>query len=814
MTEFIRVFFSAWLVGLMLSCSTVCSAQEVTIKSVPERSKTTFDLGATVNPRGRILLCDSKSLLINSEPIIPVMGEIHYARCNEKEWRRELLKMKAGGVTIVATYVFWIHHEEEENNYDWSGTRNLRNFVEICKELDLPVVLRIGPFCHGEVRNGGLPDWMVDGSYKVRSTDPKFLNRLQVWYSEIYNQVKGLLWKDGGPVIGIQLDNEYRGRWDYLKALKDMACNIGFDLPLYTRTGWPKLATPATFGEILPLYGDYADGFWDREMKDMPGEYAQAFVFRSSRLSTVIASEQLPKQSGKDELSDLAYPYFTCELGGGMMSSYHRRINIDPLDIYSLAIVKVGSGSNLPGYYMYHGGTNPVGIHHTLNEKQDSPFTNSNDLPAVTYDFQAPLGEFGQMNEQYHWLRRLHMFLADFGPQLSGMDAIFPKDGVTDGKGEDKLRWAVRSDGKSGFVFVNNYQRMRKLSDKENVRFTLHLPGDDVSFPQNELTIPSGASCFFPFNLQLEDLNIRYATAQPIAKIENGSEVTLFMAEVKGIPVELMLSSNVSVRSYQTFERRKEGLLFKNLEAGMNCVINLRTSKGKTIRIAILDEESSLKCYKIESGRKEYMFATSACLSHWKDELCFEQWGTSDFSWYIYPNASFIVDGKDYMAMSSTLFTNLKVTEPLKPDSVQLTKLRNATYPLRKVNMGQRGVAEQPSDNDFKRAAQWRIDGLETIKEPHDYFLKIDYEGDVARVYSDGKLVEDNFYNGKAMYVHVGSLQGKNNILSILPLGRNYPIYFQADIREKLTRQKAMLQLKEAKLVKRYFLNVRLVHNP
>lgn len=810
MAKFTSVPLSTWLLGLVLSGCSLCHAQEITIGEIPERSKSTFQLGTAVNPQGRTLLCDSKSMLMDGKPVVPVMGEIHYTRCDEKEWRRELLKMKAGGVTIVATYVFWIHHEEIAGRYDWNGRRDLRKFVEICKELDLPVVLRIGPFCHGEVRNGGLPDWLVDGSYKVRSTDAKFLDQVQEWYSAIYAQVKGLMWKDGGPVVGVQLDNEYRGRWDYLKGLKDIAHRIGFDVPLYTRTGWPTLTSPATFGEILPLYGDYADGFWDRSMKDMPGDYAQAFVFRPSRLSTVIATEQIPNQTGKEDAADLAYPYFTCELGGGMMSSYHRRIHIDPLDIHALAIVKVGSGSNLPGYYMYHGGTNPTGIQHTLNEKQDSPATNSNDMPAVTYDFQAPLGEFGQVNEQYHWLRRLHLFLADFGAELSGMDAAFPVDGITDGKGEDKLRWAVRSDGQSGYVFVNNYQRMRPLSDKKDVRFTLHLPKETLSFPQQAMTIPAGQSCFFPFQLPIGDLTLKYATAQPLAKIEHEGVVTLFLAEVKGVPVELMLSADVTVDSSLPFERTADGVLFKGLRAGKDCVIRTKTSTGQRVHIVVLDEATSLKSYKIQTNQQEYLVITSGSLIHWNDEFSFEQWGVSVFDWRVYPAASFTQNGKKIRSKADGVFTCFQVSKPLTSVAAKLTKLRDGGA-LRTVGMGQRGVAGQPSDNDFAQAAAWRIDGVNALKDPSNYFLKVTYEGDVAHIYSDGKLVEDNFYNGKPMYVRATSLLGAKNTLEILPLGKDYPIYFHAAVRDKLSEAGTLLQLSKAEWVERNVLNVRLL---
>src|SRR5580698_9214825 len=75
---------------------------------------------------------DTICLNRDGQPWLPVMGEIHYARVPETHWRRELLKMKAGGITLVSTYVFWIHHEEVEGTFDWTGRRNLRQFVQTC----------------------------------------------------------------------------------------------------------------------------------------------------------------------------------------------------------------------------------------------------------------------------------------------------------------------------------------------------------------------------------------------------------------------------------------------------------------------------------------------------------------------------------------------------------------------------------------------------------------------------------------------------------------------------------------------------------
>ena len=289
---------------------------------------------------------DSKSLMIDGQRVCPVMGEVHYSRIPAEEWADEIRKVKEGGVTLIATYVFWNHIEEQEGIFRWDGQRSLRSFLEVCKQEQMPVVLRIGPFCHGEVRNGGFPDWIFAKGLKLRDTNPAFLAYVEKLYRQIFTQVQGLQWKDGGPVIAAQFDNEFRGRGEYLMTLKGIAEKVGFDLPFYTRTGWPELRTPVPFGEMLPLYGDYADGFWDKDISEGCGSYYKAFNFKAFRSSTAIGTDLLGQQEEKVNAGDNQYPYFTCELGGGMATAYHRRPYLYPEDAYSMALVKLGSGSN------------------------------------------------------------------------------------------------------------------------------------------------------------------------------------------------------------------------------------------------------------------------------------------------------------------------------------------------------------------------------------------------------------------------------------------------------------------------------------
>ena len=487
---------------------------------------------------------DRQSLIVGGRRVVPVMGEIHYSRIPADEWDAEVKKMKDGGVTIIATYVFWNHVEEQEGVFNWSGQRNLRRFIETCKKHDLPVVLRIGPFCHGEVRNGGIPDWMFSKGCKLRSLDSMFLGYAEKLYRQIYSQIIGLQWKDGGPLIACQFDNEYRGSGDYLMALKKIALQTGFDLPFYTRTGWPELTKPVPFGEMLPLYGDYADGFWEKSTDETAGNYYKAFNFKRFRSSTAIGTDLLGEQKENVTKGDDNNPYFTCELGGGMATAYHRRPYIYPEDTYSMALVKLGSGSNLLGYYMYHGGTNPestTGI--SLNETQRTLGTANNDLPVKNCDFQAPLGEFGQTLPQYYTLRPLHLFMHDFGELLAPMEASFPSPQDLK-KGEDsKLRWSIRSNGKSGFIFINNYERLQNLTAKKNVG----LEACGVKLPK--LTIPTGCMAIFPVNIN----GIKYATAQLVAKRDGKT----YMMQVKGIPTTIALQNGKTLKNLKAMGLEK-----------------------------------------------------------------------------------------------------------------------------------------------------------------------------------------------------------------------------------------------------------------
>jgi hypothetical protein len=770
-----------------------------------------FKLGTATSPNGPAITVDGQSLLENGSPVIPVMGEIHYSRTNPAEWRDSLLKMKAGGITVIATYVFWNHHEETEGRWDWTGSRNLRQFLETCKELRLPVIVRMGPWCHGEVRNGGLPDWLLAKRLRNRSTDPAFMQEVRKLYTQIAQQMNGLLYKDGGPIIGVQFDNEYRGPAAYLLALKGMARELGIDTPIYTRTGWPNLSTPMPFGEILPLYSGYAEGFWDRELTPMPGSYWEAFIFAPERTDTAVANEQLGNRDRVDEAQAAQYPYLTCELGGGMMPSYHRRIHIRSIDVYSIPLVKVGSGSNLPGYYMYHGGTNPdaatPGMY--LQEHQGTQITNYNDMPAKTYDFQAPLGEFGQVRESYHLLRRTHLFLRDWQQILAPMPPTFPARKVTKSD-SSTLRYAVRSDGRSGFVFINNYQREFDMPAKPDTQFKLTLPGkggssdkpETLQVPATPFTVPANATFFMPFNLDFHGSTLVSASAEPVCQITDNDTTTVIFSEIPTIPAEFTFRDNTSVTAAQGDVKRADGQIHvANVKPSLQPAMTLR-SGNHTTHFLFVDHETSLRVWRATLAGKERILITQPHQTLFTDGKSLTLQTTAG-------EGSF-----DVQAIPPLAGMNLPQAinaQPLPRVSIQQTQQHGAP---RKIAMGVNKVATAPTDDDFagQAPAVYQIRLPEGIDPKRRLLLKVNYIGDVARFYLGDKLLTDNFYNGTPFELDLTSW-GPDALrqpltLKILPLQKGAPIYIQKNDLPKFGDKPAVADVRSAELVETQTLNL------
>jgi beta-galactosidase len=803
---------SATGMAFIALCCTLATAEplSVMIQTPQPAAAAGFKMGESRSSDGRTLTVDGRSLRLDGRPWTPVMGEFHYARYPESEWREELLKMKAGGVDIVATYVFWIHHEEVEGQFDWSRRRSLRRFIETCRDAGLKAIVRCGPWDHGEVRNGGFPDWLLAKGWRLRSDDPNYLGKSRILYGQIAGQLRGLLWKDGGPVVGIQFENEYGGPAAHLLTLKQIAREVGLDVPIYTRTGWPALATPMPFGEIIPLYGVYAEGFWDRELTAMPGQYWTGFHFSLLRSDSNIANELLGRRSAGDANDVSQYPYLTCEIGGGMMTSYHRRILVFPEDIESTTLVKVGCGSNSPGYYMYHGGVNPEGRLTTLMECQATAETHWNDLPVKTYDFQAPLGEYGQIRPQYHLLRRLHLFLADFGPSMAGMRPVLPDVRPAGRDDLATLRWCARSDGRSGLVFVNNYQRLQPMPAKRDVQFTLNLASGPVTFPDEPVTIPGDARFFWPFNLDLgRGVRLAWATAQPICGIDDAEVRTLFFAEGPGVAARFAFGSSQDLKVLSGQFTTGSGLaVVRNVRPGTGVAMQLTGAEGGTVRIVLLDQASSLALWKGRWFGRERVFLTEAGLVLDGNDLRLTSSEPSRLSVAVMPAPAKVTCGADSLEpVDEGVFRRFTPQAPSLESPTAEIEVIQPAGPARKIPLGKisRPVAAEPNDTDFEQAAVWRIKLPAQVDLTQDPILRLHYVGDAARLTLNGQLITDNFYNGTAFDVglrrHSPEILRGDLRIAVLPLAKDAPIYMAAEARPDFGNAGAVATLLRVEII-------------
>ena len=792
--------FFVWVLFAGLSAfaqSGAASANRLTIDAgtPPPPPETGYlhlgDSAADASPSGHVLSVNSRYLTMDGKPWLPVMGEFHYTRYPRRYWEEEILKMKAGGIQIVSTYVFWIHQEEVEGQFDWSGRRDLRSFVELCAKHGMYVYPRIGPWAHGEVRNGGLPDWLLKKG-PVRVNDVVYLSYVQKYYDQIGQQLKGLLWKDGGPVIGLQLENEYSNRAPnggaaHIEELKRLAKAAGLDVPLYTVTGWDNAVYPAR--EVIPVFGGYPDEFWTGSRKESPPDVEGTYQFhvQSANRTTGI----LQGASATSENPQLwHYPRFTAELGGGMEVAYHRRPAISPDDIAPMALVQLGSGINLLGYYMFQGGINPEGKLTSLQESQATGYPN--DLPVKSYDFQAPLRKFGEMNGSFRQLKVLHQFVADFGSYLAPMTAVLPDTSDAGKQDEAAPRVAARTEGDHGFLFFNNYMRNYPLPEQKHIQVVLKLPSETLTIPREPVDIPSQSYFFWPVNLDLGGALLKYATAQPFARMEDDGAAYYFFLTSPGVPPELVFAARTiaSLRSQRgEVSHQGEQLEINGLMPSTSVAAEIHTHSGKTIRIVMLSPGQAEDAWKIRIKSHTYMLLTSADVFADADTIHLRARDPGAFSFSIFPKPAkeFSATVPLRRAGRDGMFTHYVLPIKAIRAHLKVEKLRGAA-PSSPVKMGpflewrHTAVATAPNDADFEKAAVWRLTFPDdTLEGLSDIFLDINYVGDVGRIYEGTQLLDDNFYNGTSWEVglkrYAPGVFAKGMELKILPLRNDAPIY-------------------------------------
>lgn len=811
-------------------------------------------LGSATAPNGDTLGANSRYLTRNGAPWLPIMGEFHYSRTPASMWEAELRKMKAAGIDIVASYVMWNHHEEVEGKFDWSGNRDLRRFVQLATKAGLDVVVRVGPWVHAEVRYGGIPDWVVN-TMPSRGNDPQYMAFVDRLYQQIGQQLKGQLWKDGGRVIGIQIENEYNingpGKGaEHISALKKLALKAGMDVPYYTVTGWDGTIYPS--GEVTPVFGGYPDEPWGKSTKELPPKETYAFRF-NTRVSGDLGAQTAAHAPGTAETDKEVTPFLGAEYGGGLPFMYRRRTVVSADDIAAMLPVQLGSGVNLMGYYMFHGGRNPLSIGGTGME-ESTLSGGYNDTTMISYDFQAPLGPDGQQRKVLEKLRPFHLFTQAFGSRLAPMTVRKPE--VSPAKPDDlkTARFAVRSEGDRGFLFVNNHVRQYPMPTQKATQFAVKLPGQSITLPSKPVDIADGAYFIWPLNLDLDGTNLRYATVQPVALLDQGKAGLLAVfAATAGVPVELSFDAgtHASAGGAQITTGGKQTLI-TGVQPGTGVAVSVHRDGKRPLTIVVLTPEQSQQLSVVQlAGQRRLLLSADQAYAD-GNALQMRSVGDSKFRFAIYPalasapkasttGAAWTASAAKASTARSTsavpsnagaeaagdaqaatvalqaagndgIFQVFEATLPSHEVKATVTQTRNATEAAPIAIGGNAKAAMQPLPENFKAAGAWQIKvPREQLKGLDDALLQIDFVGDIGRLYAGTRMLDDWYYSGYQWQFGLkqqAALLDQPLTVSVLPLRADAPIYLPKEARPDFGGAKQMATVRGVTVIPVYQLRI------
>jgi hypothetical protein len=620
--------------------------------------------------------------------------------------------------------------------------------------------LRIGPFVHGEARNGGFPDWLYGRPFTLRTNDERYLFYVKRLYNEIGSQVKGLMYKEGGPVIGIQLENEHMhasppwefmsanvmewvgngsGGADHIRILKELALEAGMDVPIYTCTGWGG----ASFieDETLPLYGGYSFQPW------------QIIYMGESEHGP---TNEYLIQSFHDE--NAKYPYACCELGGGMVCWYEYRFQVPPESVEAATLTRIAGGCNFIGYYMFHDGTNPKGVHGFLNERN---------VPNLSYNFQAPIGEYGQLRESYRHLKPILYFLKDFEDVLCRMGTVLPEEAARMIPEDNKtLRYAVRQNAGSGFIFLINYQDHFQMKDFNDIKIELKLNDETITIPYKGFRLKRNVSAILPFNLDMDGIRLKYAIAQLITFIEDDGVKTYFFFAPEGMAgsycFDMSGIANIAVKNAK-YAMDNE-YLYIDVKPGKDCIIELTTDKCKKVRICTLTRDQSFGFWKCNLWGKDRILLSDSELIVKDDMLELRNIANPCFKLDIFP----AVEG-----------VNSSVCDALSTKVEGIFTSFGAKLAERKIDL------EVVMNVKAKAEAEVKFPD-DMFSDDNEVFLRVDYVGSVGNAFIDGRLVSDDFFNGSIWEIglkrHLPEVVLKGMYFHIIPYKKGSSVIFDKDI--------------------------------
>lgn len=392
----------------------------------------------------------------------------------------------------------------------------------------MPCILRIGPWCHGEVIRGGFPK-RINKMAKKRCDNPKYLAEVKDFWQGLYKEVEPYL--DGKTVIGIQLENEYTGSTEHIRTLRKIAEEIGFRASFFTMTAWPSGKPDNDF---LPMVGGYPDAPWAHGKTALKPN--NRFAITPAKTESEIGGDLFKSNTEQKGAYD-DVPFASCETGPGNQVTQHRRPYISEKDGYGVGFAKFASGANWLGYYMFCGGANPNDRLMQENRLTGYP----NNYPIIDYDFQAPISRYGVCRPHGDILRLMHLFINEFDREICTKQAYFSKWSSNNPADTSFLKCSVRADEQGrGYFFASTYEKSLQYNDFKGVNVTFITNGKAINLPS--VDIKAGAMFFYPFNIRLGNVDFDYILAQPIAKTEADGKTICYFAECEGISPKCAVS--------------------------------------------------------------------------------------------------------------------------------------------------------------------------------------------------------------------------------------------------------------------------------
>ena len=322
--------------------------------------------------------CGKGSFLLNSKPFVVKAAEVHYPRIPRPYWEHRIRMCKALGMNTLCLYVFWNIHEQQMGQFDFTGNNDVAEFCRLAQKNGLYVIVRPGPYVCAEWEMGGLPWWLLKKKdIQLRERDEFFMERVRIFEQKVGEQLAPLTIQQGGPIIMIQVENEYGSYGEdkpYVSEIRDCLRSI--------------------YGEELTLFQcDWSSNFTKNGLDDLVW---------TMNFGTGANIDQQFKRLG--ELRPDA-PKMCSEFWSGWFDKWGARHETRPAKDMVAGMDEMLSKGISFSLYMTHGGTS-FGHWAGANSPGFAP-------DVTSYDYDAPINEYGQATPKYYELRSMMQKYSD-----------------------------------------------------------------------------------------------------------------------------------------------------------------------------------------------------------------------------------------------------------------------------------------------------------------------------------------------------------------------------------------------------------------